>query len=183
MLPEFQPGAPHTMRIVDQRHLHEDNRYASQPCLLSILELDEAASIPPAALASLHQRLLAALPGLKRLRGMVGRRGTTSAVGVHGGTLSSVPCGVPYLARLTQQVAIELQHLADGELVIGFIAPVPKMTGRYRLVLPYRTHDVATRSMALATSLLDALLFGRSFDLEEGLRRLCKLNNYELQAA
>jgi hypothetical protein len=155
------------MRIVDQRHLHEDNRYASQPCLLSILELDEAASIPPAALASLHQRLLAALPGLKRLRGMVGRRGA-SADGGNGG----VPGGVPYLARLTQQVAIELQHLAGGELVVGFIAPVPKMTGRYRLVLPYRARHVAESALALATRLLDALLAGRSFDLADGLRCL-----------
>ena len=50
------------MRIIDQRYLSSDNRYSTQPCLLSILEVDDA-SATPAALASLDQRLLAMLPG------------------------------------------------------------------------------------------------------------------------
>lgn len=51
------------MRITDQRYLDQNNRYTSQPCLLSILELDDDASATPAAQAALTRRLQAALPG------------------------------------------------------------------------------------------------------------------------
>jgi hypothetical protein len=147
------------MKIIDQRYLDSDNRYSTQPCLLSILELDDAAP-GPAAEAALDQRLLAALPGLRDQRGLVGMR-----------------CAeVPHVVELVQQVAIELRRLALNEVTVGFVGIVPHMKGRYRLVLPYSAKNAAAPALALATQLVDALLHGRSFNIKAGqarLRALC----------
>jgi hypothetical protein len=144
------------MRIIDQRYLDEDNRYSTQPCLLSILELDEGAPAGPAAEAALNQRLQAALPGLRAQRGLVGKR-----------------CDeVPHIVEMVQQVAIELRRLALNEVTVGFVGVVPRMQGRYRLVLPYSAKNAAAPALALATQLVDALRQGRSFNLKAGLARL-----------
>jgi hypothetical protein len=143
------------MKIIDQRYLDEDNRYSTQPCLLSILELDDTPDTP-AAEAALDQRLHAALPGLNEHSGLVGMR-----------------CAdVPHLVEVVQRVAIELRRLALNEVTVGFIGVVPRMRGRYRLVLPYSAKNAAAPALALATQLVDALRHGRSFNLKAGLARL-----------
>jgi len=144
------------MRIIDQRYLDEDNRYSTQPCLLSILELDDDAPDGPAAEAALNRRLQAALPGLRDQSGLVGKRGAD----------------VPHLVEMVQQVAIELRRLALNEVTLGFVGVVPRMQGRYRLVLPYSAKNAAAPALALATQLVDALRHGRSFNLKAGLARL-----------
>jgi hypothetical protein len=149
------------MKIIDQRYLDSDNRYSTQPCLLSILELDDAATATPAAEAALDQRLQAALPGLREQRGLVGMR-----------------CAeVPHVVEVVQQVAIELRRLALNEVTVGFVGVVPRMQGRYRLVLPYSARNAAAPALALATQLVDALLHGRSFNLKAGLARLRALTD------
>jgi hypothetical protein len=143
------------MKIVDQRYLDSDNRYSTQPCLLSILELDDAVSGATAE-ADLDQRLQTALPGLRDQRGLVGMR-----------------CAeVPHVVELVQQVAIELRRLALNEVTVGFVGVVPHMKRRYRLVLPYSAKNAAAPALALATQLVDALAHGRSFNLKAGLARL-----------
>lgn len=149
------------MKIIDQRYLDQDNRYSTQPCLLSILELDDDAPDTPAAEAALDQRLQAALPGLSEQRGLVGKR-----------------CAdVPRLVEVVQQVAIELRRLALNEVTVGFIGVVPRMQGRYRLVMPYSAKNAAAPALALATQLVDALRHGRSFNLKAGLARLRALSD------
>jgi hypothetical protein len=149
------------MRITDQRYLDEDNRYSTQPCLLSILELDDDAAATPAAEAALDRRLQAALPGLRDQRGLVGMR-----------------CAeVPHIVEVVQQVAIELRRLALNEVTVGFIGVVPRMRGRYRLVLPYSAKNAAAPALALATQLVDALRQGRSFNLKACLARLRALSD------
>jgi hypothetical protein len=144
------------MKIIDQRYLDSDNRYSTQPCLLSILELDDDAAANPAAEASLDRRLFAALPGLREQRGLVGMR-----------------CAeVPHVVEVVQQVAIELRRLALNEVTVGFVGVVPRMKSRYRLVLPYSAKNAAAPALALATQLVDALAHGRSFNLKAGLARL-----------
>jgi hypothetical protein len=149
------------MKIIDQRYLDEDNRYCTQPCLLSILELDDDAPASPAAEAALNQRLQAALPGLREQRGLIGKR-----------------CAdVPRIVEVVQQVAIELRRLALNEVSVGFIGVVPRMQGRYRLVMPYSAKNAAAPALALATQLVDALRQGRSFNLQAGLARLRALSD------
>ncbi|NVD72822.1 hypothetical protein HUX88_20075 [Duganella sp. BJB1802] len=143
------------MRIIDQRYLASGNRYSSQPCLLGILELDREPPTP-AAMKALERRLLAALPGLRRQRGLVGKR-----------------CDdLPPLVPLVQQVALELRRLACNEVTLGFVGVVPRMRDRYRLVLPYSAKGAAAPALSMATQLVDALLAGRSFNLKAGLSRL-----------
>ena len=149
------------MKIIDQRYLDQDNRYSTQPCLLSILELDDDAPASPAAQAALDRRLHAALPGLRAQRGLVGKRGAD----------------VPRIVEVVQQVAIELRRLALNEVTVGFIGVVPRMQGRYRLVMPYAAKNAAAPALALATQLVDALRHGRSFNLKAGLARLRALSD------
>lgn len=141
------------MKIVDQRYLEGDNRYSTQPCLLSILELDPVDS---ATVAQAQERLYAALPGLRRLRGLVGKRADA----------------VPPLVELVQQTAIELRRLALNEVTVGFVGVVPRTPGRYRLVLPYQAESAAAPALAMATQLVGAMLAGRSYNVKAGLARL-----------
>jgi len=141
------------MKIIDQRYLESDNRYSTQPCLLSILELDP---VTPEDTEKLQERLYNTLPGLRRLRGLVGKRADT----------------VPPIVELVQQTAIELRRLALNEVTVGFVGVVPRMQGRYRLVLPYSAASAAAPSLALATQLINAMLAGRSYNVKAGLARL-----------
>jgi len=150
------------MKIIDQRYLDSDNRYSTQPCLLSILEMDEDSSVTDLAL---EQRLQAALPGLREQRGLVGVR-----------------CAdVPRAVALVQQTAIELRRLALNEVTVGFIGVVPRMRGRYRLVLPYASRAAAAAALAMATQLVSAVRHGRSFNLKAGLARLRALSERRTQ--
>lgn len=153
------------MRIIDQRYLSSDNRYSTQPCLLSILEVDDAPSTP-AALASLDQRLLAMLPGVRRQADMVGMRGDD----------------VPQIVRVVQQVALELRRLALNEVTVGFVGVVPRMKGRYRLVLPYAAKNAAEPALRIATQMVSALRAGRSFNLPAAVARLRALADRRLTA-
>jgi hypothetical protein len=158
------------MKIIDQRYLDSDNRYSTQPCLLSILELDAVTSEQT---EQLQQRLYAVLPGLRRLQGMIGLRADE----------------VPAIVELVQQTTIELRRLALNELTVAFIGVVPRMQGRYRLVLPYSAQSAAAPALAMATQLVSALLAGRSYNLKAGLARLRALADrrskprYLMQAA
>jgi hypothetical protein len=138
------------MKIIDQRYLESGNRYSTEPCLLSILELSP---VTPEAAETLEARLYRTLPGLHRLRGVVGKRADA----------------VPRVVELVQQAAIELRRLALNDVVIGFVGVVPGMQGRYRLVLPA---DAAAPALATATQLVSALLDGRPYNLKAGLARL-----------
>jgi hypothetical protein len=121
--------------------------------LLSILELDP---VTPEDTEKLQERLYNTLPGLRRLRGLVGKRADT----------------VPPIVELVQQTAIELRRLALNEVTVGFVGVVPRMQGRYRLVLPYSAASAAAPSLALATQLINAMLAGRSYNVKAGLARL-----------
>ena len=147
------------MKITDQRYLSSDNRYTTQPCLLSILELDAEGPVTPGALASFQQRLQAILPGAHRLRNLVGKR-------------AGADDEVPYLVQVVQQVAIELRRLVSNEVTFAFVGVVPRMKGRYRLVLPYTMQHAVAPVLEVATQLVDALLAGRSFNVGTALERL-----------
>lgn len=148
------------MRIVEQRHLPALNRYSNKPCLLSILEIAPQFSLSRPAASWLACAVGARLPGVTRLRGLLGTIGAAEP--------GNAPAG---LARLVQAAAIELQRLACDELTMGFVGAVPRMPGRYRLVLPHGDgeSDVAARSLALALQLVNALLAGEPFDLPADL--------------
>jgi hypothetical protein len=138
------------MKIIDQRYLESENRYSTQPCLLSILELDP---VTPEDTEKLRKRLYTILPGLRRLRGIVGKRADT----------------VPPIVELVEQTAIELRRLALNDVAIGFVGVVPHMPGRYRLVLP---SVAGMPALTMATQLIGAMLAGRSYNLKAGLARL-----------
>jgi hypothetical protein len=148
------------MKIIDQRYLESGNRYSTEPCLLSILELEP---ITPEETESLQARLYEILPGLRRLQGVVGKRADA----------------MPRVVELVQQTAIELRRLALNDVVIGFIGVVPGMQGRYRLVQP---SQAAAPSLAVATQLLSALLDGRSYNLKAGLAHLRALADRRRQS-
>ncbi|MET0267580.1 MAG: hypothetical protein ABW202_18440 [Duganella sp.] len=143
------------MKIIDQRYLASDNRYSTQPCLLSILEVDDAPA-GAAAMDTLDSRVEAMLPGVRQQAGMVGLRAES----------------VPQIVRVVQQVALELRRLALNEVTVGFVGVVPRTKGRYRLVLPYAAKNAAAPALRIATQMVAALRAGRSFNLQAAVARL-----------
>ena len=150
------------MNIIDQRYLDGANRYCTEPCLLSILDLGHPAPYSASDMQRLRTRLKTALPGLRQGR---------SLIGVVGDDVDAPGRGLQ-LARLIQSVAIELHRLTGDEVMMGFVGPVPKMPGRYRLILPFRCGTVANAALKLATELVAALLDGREYSLADGLTEL-----------
>ena len=57
---------------------------------------------------------------------------------------------VPQIVRVVQQVALELRRLALNEVTVGFVGVVPRMQGRYRLVLPYAAKNAAAPAIRSA---------------------------------
>jgi hypothetical protein len=150
------------MKLVDQRYLDGANRYCTEPCLLSILDLGHPAPYAASDLQRLRERLRQVLPGLRQGR---------SLIGVVGDDVDA-PCRGLQLARLIQGVTIELHRLTGDEVLMGFVGRVPKMASRYRLILPFRCGTVANAALQLAISLVGALLRGAAFALDEGLAEL-----------
>ncbi|GGY42793.1 cyanophycin synthetase family protein [Pseudoduganella albidiflava] len=150
------------MKIIDQRYLDGANRYCTEPCLLSILDLGHPAPYSASDMQQLRARLKTVLPGLRQGR---------SLIGVVGDDVDAPGRGLQ-LARLIQSVAIELHRLTGDEVMMGFVGGVPKMPGRYRLILPFRCGTVANAALKLATELVAALLAGQPYRLDEGLAEL-----------
>ena len=86
------------------------------------------------------------LPGVRSQAGLVGMRGDD----------------VPQIVRVVQQVALELRRLALNEVTVGFVGVVPRMQGRYRLVLPYAAKNAAAGRSAAAATAIGADPIGRS---------------------
>ncbi|WBS05093.1 hypothetical protein OU994_12835 [Pseudoduganella sp. SL102] len=150
------------MKIIDQRYLDGANRYCTEPCLLSILDLGHPAPYSASDMQQLRARLKTVLPGLRQGR---------SLIGVVGDDVDAPGRGLQ-LARLIQSVAIELHRLTGDEVMMGFVGGVPKMPGRYRLILPFRCGTVANAALKLATELVAALLAGQPYPLADGLAEL-----------
>lgn len=150
------------MKIIDQRYLDGANRYCTEPCLLSILDLGHPTPFSASDMQNLRMRLKNALPGLRQGR---------SLIGVVGDDVDAPGRGLQ-LARLIQSVAIELHRLTGDEVMMGFVGGVPKMPGRYRLILPFRCGTVAHAALVLAIRLVDGLLARGEFALDEGLAEL-----------
>ncbi|QBE61973.1 cyanophycin synthetase family protein [Pseudoduganella lutea] len=150
------------MNIIDQRYLDGANRYCTEPCLLSILDLGHPAPYSASDMQRLRTSLKTALPGLRQGR---------SLIGVVGDDVDAPGRGLQ-LARLIQSVAIELHRLTGDEVMMGFVGGVPKMPGRYRLILPFRCGTVANAALNLAIGLVGALLDGKEIPLAAGLAEL-----------
>jgi hypothetical protein len=150
------------MNIIDQRYLDGANRYCTEPCLLSILDLGHPAPFSASDMQHLRARLKTTLPGLRQGR---------SLIGVVGDDVDAPERGLQ-LAHVIQSVAIELHRLTGDEVMMGFVGRVPKMPGRYRLILPFRCGTVANAALKLATELVAALLAGKEYPLADGLTEL-----------
>jgi hypothetical protein len=148
------------MNIVDQRYLSGSNRYCSEPCLLSILDLGH--STTEDELHTLKAGLARALPGLRRGR---------SLIGVIGDDADDRSTSLR-LARLIQSVAIELHRLTGDDVMVGFVGRVPRADNRYRLILPFRNGEVANAALALALDLVSAILAGLEIDLQSASNKL-----------
>jgi hypothetical protein len=151
------------MKIIDQRFLSRQNRYSNHPCLLSILELDDAAASPAdvRSTAAKLKGVLGNLPGLERLINVIGPADAEAA-----------PAGHFQLARLIQAVTLELQRLAGSDVMVGFVGALPRMPGRYRLVLPYRMEQVAAAAVNAALDVVKAARAGRKVDLAAVMAQL-----------
>jgi len=150
------------MQIVDQRYLSGSNRYCTEPCLLSILDLGHPAPYTAADMQRLRYRLRQVLPGLRQGRSLIGVVGDSA----------EAPCEGLQLAHLIQSVAIELHRLTGDDVMVGFVGRVPKMAGRYRMILPFRCGTVAHAALTLAIDLVATLLAGDDFQLDERLAEL-----------
>ena len=150
------------MKLIDQRYLDGSNRWCTQPCLLSILDLEQATE---ADVERVRTALKTVLPGLRQGRSLIGVVGDDA----------DAPSPGLQLARLLQSVAIELHRLTGDDVMVGFVGRVPKMEHRYRLILPFRCGTVANAALSLATDLVAALIADAPFPFDERLADLRRI--------
>src|SRR5206468_809465 len=75
------------------------------------------------------------------------------------------------LAHLVEPVAMHLRCLVGNPVSFGTTRPLPQK-GRYRVAVEFRTEPVARTAVEAAIDLCRAACEGRSYPIDEELRRL-----------
>ncbi|MRX10098.1 cyanophycin synthetase [Pseudoduganella sp. FT25W] len=135
------------MNIVKQHVLRGPNLYSNQPCLLTVIDLQELRDHDTAALPGFNERLLALLPSLYDHR---------CSVGQYGGFVQALNQGAN-LAHVVEHVTIALQCLAGTPTYLGRTHEVRGMPGHYRVVSSFELEHVAIDACDLAMSLVRGL--------------------------
>jgi cyanophycin synthetase len=152
------------MKVIEQRFLRGPNLYAMQPCMMTVLDTDEAAGTPGAvSVLELHARLVRLLPGLEA--NVSGAQSRAVVRRLREGR----PVGPVHVAALVQR---ELQRMAGAAPSFDRVRPVRSVPGRYRLVSGYGREALAEGALRLALTLLAALADGENYELAEPLAAL-----------
>jgi UDP-N-acetylmuramyl tripeptide synthase len=152
------------MRVVEQRFLRGPNLYAMQPCLMTVLDTDNAAGLSGVVpVSELHVRLVRLLPGLEEHVSGAQSRAVLRRL------REGRPVSSAHVAALVQR---ELQRLAGAAPSFDRVRPVRAVPGRYRLVSGYGREALAEGALRLALTLLAALTEGAHYELAEPLAAL-----------
>ncbi|MBV7537573.1 cyanophycin synthetase [Duganella sp. sic0402] len=153
------------MIIVKQHVLRGPNLYSSQPCLLSIIDLQALRDHTTTSIAGFTERLLSLLPSLYDHR---------CSVGQYGGFVQALNNGAN-LAHVVEHVTIALQCLAGTPTYTGRTHEINGAPGQYRVVCSYESEHVAIDACDLAMSLVRGLASGAddvARQLDEGVAAL-----------
>lgn len=150
------------MHILEQRFLRGPNLHADMPCLLSVIDLDDLYGVPSNTIPGFNDALLALLPSLRGQRLDLGQR-VGFAQRLRQGT---------YMARVVEQVTLELQVLCGASVAYGRTKPVAGHPGQFRIVCAYESEPLAGPAFRLAADLVDALSHEETFSLAPRLDEL-----------
>ncbi|SEO05092.1 cyanophycin synthetase [Duganella sp. CF517] len=135
------------MNILEQRVLRGPNLYSTQPCILTVLDLQELRELRSSGIAGFNQRLLDILPSLQEDRGPAGQ---------YGGFARALREGTN-LAHVVEHVALALQCLAGTPVGAGRTREAGHDGGRYRVVCEYALEQLGVDAIELAIALVRAL--------------------------
>ena len=150
------------MRILEQRFLRGPNVHAESPCLLSVLDLESLYGVASTALPGFADALLALMPSLE---------GYTLPTGQLGGFGQRLREGT-YMARVVEQVTLDLQSQAGAPANYGRTRPVTGQPGQFRVVCAYQLENVVAPAFRLAVEIVTALSQGEPFDVAPRLAQL-----------
>jgi len=150
------------VRILEQRFLRGPNLHADTPCLLSVLDLQSLYGVSSRDLPGFSEALLALIPSLE---------GYALPTGQLGGFGQRLREGT-YLARVVEQVTLDLQCQAGVPASYGRTRPVTGQPGQFRVVCAYQLENVVAPAFRLAVELVTALCRGDAFDLAPRLAQL-----------
>ncbi len=138
------------MNIVKQHVLRGPNLYSNQPCLLSVIDLQDMRDLTTTSIDGFNTRLLELLPSLYDHR---------CSVGQYGGFVQALNNGAN-LAHVVEHVTIALQCLAGTPTYLGRTHEVQGAPGQYRVVCSFESEHVAIDACDLAMSLVRGLATG-----------------------
>lgn len=147
------------MRIDKIRTLPGPNIYTHSPALVMTLSLEELTEKESCELPGFIDRLLEMLPGLHEHR---------CSRGYPGGFVERLREGT-YFAHTVEHVALELSGLAGFPVSFGR-ARYAGERGRYFVVVEYKAEQAMRFLLNVAVELVEALVVGDPYPLEERLR-------------
>ncbi|HVF91921.1 MAG TPA: cyanophycin synthetase [Blastocatellia bacterium] len=147
------------MKVIDFRTLPGPNVYSHEPMLVMRLDLEELTEKESYEIPGFIDRLLDLLPGLRNHHCSKGRPG---------GFVERLREGT-YFGHTVEHAALELTVLADIATVHGKtrMAVAPNI---YSVVIEYKAEQATRRLLSTAVELVDALVRGESFPLEERIK-------------
>jgi len=151
------------MKIENIRTLNGPNVYSYRPVLLMRLDLGELAERESRELKGFNERLLTLLPGINNHHCSLGRPG---------GFVTRLEEGT-YFGHIVEHVALELTELAG----------IGKSHGKtrqdkgsvYNVAIEFRSEKASTYLLQQAVTLVEALVRGKSFELEPVLEEARRL--------
>jgi cyanophycin synthetase len=152
------------MKIGETRALAGPNVYSHQPVLVMQLALEELNECESRTRPGFNEQLLALLPGLAEHH---------CALGKPGGFLLRLAEGT-YFGHVVEHVALELMKLAGLPTSHGKTRE-SETPGTYRVIVEYTAEQGARFLLHRAVELVETLLGGQAFPLQECLREARQL--------
>ena len=152
------------MRVDKIRTLAGPNIYTHKPVLVMKLYLEGLAETESTEVAHFNERLLAALPGVREHHCSKGRAG---------GFVERLASGT-YFGHIVEHVALELSERAGVPVYFGktLYADEP---GCYHVVVAYKAERGMRFLLQVAVELVEALVNGEAYPLEEKLAEARRL--------
>jgi cyanophycin synthetase len=140
--------------------------YSHRPTLVALIDLQDLAGRDSCGFCGFPDRLLALLPGLGEHH---------CGLGYPGGFVERLREGT-YIGHVVEHVAIELQKMAGADVGHGKTRQT-KTPGVYRIVIEYRNAGAARHCLEAARQLVEAVLRGESFPVEEAVKEARRITD------
>lgn len=146
------------MRIGEIRTLAGPNVYSYRPVLSMKLSLEELVERESREFPGFNELLLESMPGLAKHRCSKGRKG---------GFVERLREGT-YFGHIVEHIALELTELAGVPVAHGKTRKAGE-PGSYNIVIEYKAEKGTKRLLRMAVEIVESLLKGEPFPLEDRL--------------